>query len=54
MISETKLDSPFPQTQFCMNGFSKPSSVDRNNKGLKGGDILYKRRDYIEVYIGFI
>ena len=31
-ISETKLNSSFPQTQSCMNDFSKPYKVDGNNK----------------------
>ena len=32
-ILETNLDSSFPQTQFCMNGFSKLNSG--------GGTVLY-------------
>ena len=39
MISETKLDSTFPLTQFLINGFSVPHRVDRNSKG--GGILLY-------------
>ena len=45
MISETKLDSSFPQTRFCMNVFSKPQKVERNSKG--GGTLLYIREGII-------
>ena len=41
MILETKLDSSFPQTQLCINGFSKSYIFYRNNKG--GGTVLYIR-----------
>ena len=41
MLSETKLDSTFPSTQFLINGFSVPHRLDRNNKG--GGILLYVR-----------
>ena len=33
MLSETKLDSTFPSTQFLINGFSVPHRFDRNSKG---------------------
>ena len=39
MISETKLDSSFPNAQFYMKSYSKPYKLDRNSKG--GGIILY-------------
>ena len=39
MLSETKLDSTFPSTQFLINGFSVPHRLDRNSKG--GGILLY-------------
>ena len=38
MILETKVDSSFPQTQLCINGFSKSYIFYRNNKG---GGVLY-------------
>ena len=41
MILETKVDSSFPQTQLCINGFSKSYIFYRNNKG--GGTVLYIR-----------
>ena len=31
MISETKLDESFPTSQFTINGFSGPFSLDRND-----------------------
>ena len=43
MISETKLDSSFPNAQFYMKFYSKPYRLDRNSKG--GGIILYVRED---------
>ena len=41
MLSETKLDSTFPSSQFLINGFSTPHRFDRNSKG--GGILLYVR-----------
>ena len=43
MISETKLDSSFPNTQFYVKSYSKPYRLDRNSK--RGGIILYARED---------
>ena len=43
MISETKLDSSFPNAQFYMKSYSKPYRLDRNRK--EGGIILYVRED---------
>ena len=43
MISETKLDSSFPNAHFYMKSYSKPCRLDRNSKG--GGIILYVRED---------
>ena len=43
MISETKLDSSFPNAQFYMKSYSKPYRLDRNSKG--GGIILCVRED---------
>ena len=41
MLSETKLDSTFPSTQFLINVFSVPHRLDGNSKG--GGISLYVR-----------
>ena len=41
MLSETKLISTFPSTQFLINGFSVPHRLDRNSKG--GGILLHVR-----------
>ena len=43
MISETKLDNPFPSAQFLINGFSAPYRFDKNSKG--GGLLFYIRED---------
>ena len=43
MISETKLDSSFPDAQFYMKSCSNPYRLDRNSKG--GGKIVYVRED---------
>ena len=43
MISETKLDSSFPDAQFYMKSCSNPYRLDRNSKG--GGKIVYIRED---------
>ena len=43
MISETKLDSSFPNAHFYMKSYSKPCRLHRNSKG--GGIILYVRED---------
>ena len=45
MISETKLDSSFPDAQFYMKSYSKPYRLDRNSKG--GSIILYVREDVL-------
>ena len=44
-LSETKLDSTFPSTQFLINGFSIPHKPDRNSRG--GGILLYVREKII-------
>ena len=43
MISETKLDSSFPEGQFLIEGYSKPHRIDHNCHG--GGIMLYVRAD---------
>ena len=39
MISETKIDNTFPDSQFLIKGFSVPYRHDRTAKG--GGIFLY-------------
>ena len=43
MVSETKLDNSFPDSQFLIEGFSTPYRLDRTAKG--GGILLYVRED---------
>ena len=43
LISETKLDSSFPNSLFYIDGFSPPYRKNRNKRG--GGLILYVRND---------
>ena len=43
LISETKIDESFPDSQFKINGFSNPHRVDRNEKG--GRIMLLFRED---------
>ena len=43
MISETKLDSTFPSSQFIIEGYAAPKRFDRNGRG--GGIILYILED---------
>ena len=49
MISETKIDDTFPESQFLIEGFSKPFRLDRTAKG--GGILLYIREDIPCKYI---
>ena len=51
MISETKLNSSFPNAQFYTKSYSKPYSLDRNSK--EGGIILYDREDIPSKLINF-
>ena len=44
MVSETKIDDTFPESQFLIEGFSKPFRLDRT---AKDGEILL----YIRIYI---
>ena len=46
MLSETKLDSTFPSSQFLINGFSVSHRLDRNSKD--GGIFLYVRDKMIK------
>ena len=43
LISETKIDKSFPDSQFKIDGFSNPHRVDRNEKG--GRIMLLLRED---------
>ena len=43
MISETKLDKSFPESQFLIPGYSSPYRFDRNCRG--GGIMLYVREN---------
>ena len=43
MVSETNLDSSFPQVQFRIEGYASPSRYDRNFHD--GGILLYIRED---------
>ena len=43
LISETKIDNTFPDSQFLIDGFSAPIRKDRNSSG--GGLLLYIRND---------
>ena len=43
MVSETKLNSPFPQTQFRIEGYAPPFRNDRNSHG--GGILFFIRED---------
>ena len=43
MITETKLDDSYPNSQFFIEGFRKPYRMDRNKFG--GGLLIYIRED---------
>ena len=43
MISESKLDDSFPDSQFLRQGFGKPFRLDRNRNS--GGIMLFIRSD---------
>ena len=43
MITETKLDSSFPDSQILIKGYSTPYRLDRNCNG--GGILIYIRED---------
>ena len=43
MISETKIDSSFPISQFTMTGYSIPFRIDRTSHG--GGILLFVRKE---------
>ena len=43
IVTENKLDSTFPTSQFVINGYSEPYRFDRNRNG--GGVLIYIRED---------
>ena len=43
ILTETKLDSNFETSEFCIEGYSKPYRRDRNRNG--GGILIYVRED---------
>ena len=43
VLTETKIDSSFPNSQFRIDGFSAPFRLDRNKFG--GGVLIYVRED---------
>ena len=43
IVTETKLDSTFPTSQFVTDGYSEPYRFDRNRNG--GGVLIYIRED---------
>ena len=43
VITENKLDSTFPTSQFLIEGYSEPYRFDRNRNG--GGVFIYVRED---------
>ena len=43
LLSESKLNQSFPDSQFAMDGFQMPFRADRNDKG--GGLLLYVKED---------
>ena len=43
LITETKIDSSFPEAQFDIDGFTIPYRVDRDCHG--GGIVLFIRQD---------
>ena len=49
MVSETKINDTFPESQFLIEGFSKPFRLDCTAKG--GGILLYIREDIPRKFI---
>ena len=41
VLTETKLEDSFPNSQFLVDGFSEPFRIDRNRSG--GGVMIYVR-----------
>jgi len=51
VITETKLDTSFPESQFLMHGYSKPYRFDRNRNG--GGVMIFVREDIPSKLLNF-
>ena len=49
MVSETKIEDTFPESQFLMEGFSTPYRIERTANS--GGILLYIRHDIPSKYI---
>ena len=49
MVSETKIEDTFPESQFLMEGFSTPYRTERTANS--GGILLYIRHDIPSKYI---
>ena len=49
MVSETKIDDTFPESQFLTGGFPTPYRLDRTAKG--GGILHYMRQDVNSKYL---
>ena len=41
VISETKIDSSFPENQFCIEGYNPPFRLDITQEGGGGGGIRF-------------
>ena len=52
MVSETKIDNTFPESQFLIEGFLTPYRLDRTAKG--GGILLFIRQDIPSKYINLV
>ena len=52
VITESKLDSSFPITQFIIRAFSKPFRLDRNRNG--GGVLIFAREDIPTKELSFV
>ena len=52
VITESKLDSSFPISQFIISGFSKPFRLDRNRNG--GGVLIFVREDIPTKELSFV
>ena len=49
MLSETKIDDTFPESQFLIESFSVPYRLDQTGKGR--GILLYIRQDIPSKYL---
>ena len=51
IISETKLDVSFPESQFKIPGYSSPFRLDRDQNG--GGIMVFVREDITAKFLSF-